>query len=173
MLILKIAVLGDVTPCSRVNEYRSFKRTCFSSNRSKTVPRNVGTCPQFYMAHIQNAALRAIKNKKGKSLSTTQKHIQGVEAQIHLFLISALSGCERWVSRLGDFTPGKEPQRPLTKRMGEPQILCEHYGEESEMLIIRKENCSWRGTVISTCYKNALYFCSKISYLLADRNFIF
>jgi hypothetical protein len=45
-----------------------------------------------------------------------------VDVQIHVFLISALDGSERWASRPSRFTPGETaPRYTLYRRLGGPQ----------------------------------------------------
>jgi hypothetical protein len=45
------------------------------------------------------------------------KTYEGVGVQTHVFLTSALVGDEWSASRLGRFTPGKEPRYPLDRRL--------------------------------------------------------
>jgi hypothetical protein len=57
------------------------------------------------------------------------KAYDGVHVYIHIFLTSALVGGEWSASRPGRFTPGKEPQYPSDRRLGEPQSRSERHGE--------------------------------------------
>jgi len=49
-----------------------------------------------------------------------RKHTRGAKVQFYSFFKAALGGGEWLTSRPGCLTPGKEPQYPLNKRLGEP-----------------------------------------------------
>jgi hypothetical protein len=58
----------------------------------------------------------------------------GVDAQIHIFLASALAGGEWSASRFGRFTPGERtPWYPLDRRLGGPQSWSGRRGEENTL----------------------------------------
>jgi hypothetical protein len=54
----------------------------------------------------------------------------GVDVYIHVFLTSALSGGEWSASRVICFTPGKQPQYAMDRRMEGPQNRSGLQGEE-------------------------------------------
>jgi hypothetical protein len=62
-------------------------------------------------------------------------HLGGAEVLLHSFLTSALDGDEWLTSHPDCFTPRKEPQYPLKRRMWGPQRWCVWFWEEISLLL--------------------------------------
>ena len=54
----------------------------------------------------------------------------GAEVCRHTFLIPVLGGVELLTSRLGRFTPRKEPRYRLDRRLGGSRSWCGHFEKE-------------------------------------------
>jgi hypothetical protein len=59
----------------------------------------------------------------------------GVDVEIHIFLASALVGCEWTASRSCRFTPRKQHRYPLSRRLDGPQSRSERCGEEKKFAV--------------------------------------
>ena len=67
----------------------------------------------------------------------SMKAYRGSKIYFHLFLTSALHGCEWSILRPGRFPPlprGKEPRHPFSKMLSAAQSLYGRFGEEQNLL---------------------------------------
>ena len=66
------------------------------------------------------------------SLSTPQRHVGGSRRTARSFLTSAQDAGNGLASRPGLFTPVKEAQYPLNRRLGGPQSRAAQFGEKGD-----------------------------------------
>lgn len=108
----------------------------------------------------------SLKQRKVKlSLLMVWRHVGGGELWLHSFLTLTLNDAKWWTLCPSCFTPGKEPQYPLSMRLGGPESHFGCSGEEKNSLNIISGFKEWIGQSVAqslyqVCYHGS--FWSKI-----------